>query len=135
MSKDSVESNGGLMTPVANPLFNGEVKTIEVTKDVNVHQLLHEVEERLGDRDKFQVVLNLEDDRAPVSESNKLQIHVHPTDVDMRTVRGVVESHVPDPAWGRTAEEIEIENLKARLLEGDLALPELNKIMRSILGG
>lgn len=126
---------GGPMIPVANPIFDGDAKSMVVTKNVNMNQLVAEIDERLGDRAKYQVIAEIADHRALVSEANPLTLHVHPSEVDMRTVRGVVESHVPDVDHGKTKQEIEIDALKARLAEGDLSLPDLNKILRSIFGG
>lgn len=126
---------GGLMKPVDNPLWGGDVASIKVTRDVNLPQLLWEIDEKLGDRTKYHVVLETSKDDQPVSAKNPLLVHVHPGDTDMRTVNSVVKAHVPDADWGKSEEQKEIEGLKARLLEGDLALPELNKILRSILGG
>jgi hypothetical protein len=123
------------MKPVENPLWGGDVTSLKVTRDVNLHQLLWEIDERLGDRAKYHVVMELAKEGEPVSTKNPLMVHVHPGDTDMRTVNSVVKAHVPDADWGKTDEQKEIESLKARLLEGDLALPELNKILRSILGG
>lgn len=126
---------GGPMKAPQSPLFDGDVKSLKVTKDVNLLQLLDEIDDRLGDRQKYQVVLEVEDHKAPVSETNPLTIHVHPAEVDMRTVRGVVESHVFNADHGKSASDKELEELKSRLAQGDLALPELNKIVRSIIGG
>ena len=126
---------GGLMKPVENPLWGGDVATLKVTRAVNTHQLLWEIDEKLGDRTKYHVVLEHEKPDEPVSVKNPLLVHVHPGDTDMRAVSAVVKAHVADPDWAKSEQEKEIEGLKARLLEGDLALPELNKILRSILGG
>lgn len=126
---------GGLMTPVENPMFGGDTVTVKVTKAVNANQLLFEVDEKLGDRDKYQVLLAAQDWTEPFSAKNPLLLHIHPADTDVKVVNGVVKAHVPDEHWGRTDEEKKISELKERLKEGDLALPELNQILRSIIGG
>jgi hypothetical protein len=129
------ELNGGLMRPplAGTELFGGDHKSLEVTREVGLIQLLDEIEERLGDRDKFHVAMETKDHQAPVSDTNPMTIHIHPSEVDMRTVRGVVESHVVDPDYGKTDEDKKLESLKARLAKGDLSLKDLNVILRSVI--
>ena len=88
-SQEEPEEAYGRLTPpkAGAELFGGEGKVYEVTKDVNPYQLIEEIYERLGNRDKYQVVATLEDDDAGVSESNPLVLHLF-GDVDLRTVRG-----------------------------------------------
>jgi hypothetical protein len=127
------EAPAALLRPVEEPIFGGEAKTLTVTKEVGIHQLVDEVDEKLGDRDRFHVVAHLEDDQNPISETNPLTLYVH-GDADMRIVRGVVESHVKDEHYGLTDEEKDINELKARLKAGeDLPAAELNRLLRSIL--
>ena len=126
-------AGGGIMTPPKQPLFDGDVKSVKVTGDVHPIQLLDEIEEHLGDRDRYQVMMELADNRAPVSAKNSLVIHVHPATTDMDAVLGVVNSHEPDADYGKTDKDKELESLKARLAEGDLALEDLNKIVRSLV--
>lgn len=132
---DEAEQEPVLLTPpkAGEELFEGKGKSYEVTKDVNPRQLIEEVYERLGDRNKFEVVAHLEDDDNPVSESNPLTLHML-GDVDLRTVRGVVETHEKDDAYGMTDEERKIQELKDRLRGGeDLPAADLNQLLRSIL--
>lgn len=127
--------NGGMLLPPkpGQEVFEGKAKTLKVTKDVNVPQLMHEVDERLGDPDRYQVVGHWEDDLVPVSEANPLTLFVD-GEADMRTVRGVVESHVKDEHWGLSDQEREINELKAKLKSGkDLPAADLNKLMRAML--
>lgn len=128
------EPVGLLIAPKAGQeLFDGAGKSYKVTKDVRPGQLIEEIYERLGDRSKFEVVVHLEDDDAPVSESNPLTLHLL-GDVDLRTVRGVVESHEKDDNFGLTVEEVKLNALRDRLASGeDLPVGELNKLLRSML--
>lgn len=126
-----------LLTPPkpGEELFEGQGKSYAVTKDVHPLQLIDEVYYRLGDRDKYQVVAHLEDDDNPVSEDNPLTLHLL-GDVDLRTVRGVVESHVKDPDYGLDDKEKELKALAARLTSGeDLPVADLNKLLRGVLQG
>jgi hypothetical protein len=129
------EGNGGPMRPPAEGkmLFSGDHKSLEVTREVGLIQLSDEIEERLGDPEKFHVVMEIQDEKSPVSEKNPLIIHVHPAEVDMRTVRGAVDSHEMDPDYGKTDEDKNLEALKERLGKGDLSLKELNVILRSVI--
>lgn len=129
------QGSEGLLKPPAEgkELFEGEVKTLTVTTDVNVAQLMDEVDDRLGDPERYQVVARLEDDESPVSKKNPLILYVH-GDADMRTVRGVVESHEKDEHYGLSDEEREINSLREKLRSGkDLPAAELNKLLRAIL--
>jgi hypothetical protein len=130
---EELETPSGVLKEVAEPIFGGEAKSMAVTKDVNVQQLVREIDDRLGDPGRYQVVGHLEDDDNPVSEKNPLTLYVH-GDADMRTVRGVVESHEKDPGYGLTDEEKNLNELKERLRSGeDLPASELNQLLRSIL--
>ncbi len=132
---EAPEEPVGLLTPpkTGTELFEGEGKSYEVTKDVNPAQLIEEVYERLGKRDKYQVVATLEDDDSPVSEENPLVLHLF-GDVDLRTVRGVVESHEKDDSFGVSKEEAALNELADRLRSGeDLSSGELNTLLRSML--
>jgi hypothetical protein len=130
---EELETPSGVLKEVQEPVFGGEAKSLVVTKDVNVHQLVDEIDKRLGNQERYQVVGHLEDDDEPVSESNPLTLYVH-GDADMRTVRGVVESHDKDPDYGLTDEEKNLNELKDKLRSGkDLPAAELNQILRSLL--
>ena len=123
-----------LLTPPrpGEEFFGGEGKSYEVTRDVHPLQLIDEVYDRLGDRSKYEVVAHLEDDDSPVSESNPLTLHLT-GNVDLRTVRAVVETHEKNPDYGLDSEEIQINGLKERLLSGeDLPASDLNVLLRSI---
>lgn len=129
-------ANGGLLDPPqeGSEFFEGEGKSYTVTKDVNPVQLLHEVEEKLGDRDRFQVIVQGAKPGRKVSEENPLTIHVHGEGADMRKVRGVVESHTPDPHFGVSQEDQEVDALRKKLQGGkDLTVAELNKVVRSLI--
>lgn len=129
------ETPSGVLVPPkpGQELFDGKAKTLRVTKDVNVAQLLNEVDARLNDVERFQVVAHLEDDDNPVSEENPLTLHIA-GDPDMRTVRGVVDSHEKDDSYGLTEEEKDISDLREKLRSGkDLPAAELNRLLRSIL--
>lgn len=104
--------------------FDGKAKSLKIGKPVHEAQLIEEVYARLGDRDAFEVVVT-------GSESEQLLYVLG--DVDMRTVRGVVESHTPDPDHGLDEGEKEIRQLKERLKSGeDLPASDLNKLIRSL---
>jgi len=133
---EELEPPYGLLKPpkdLGAALFDGEAKSIKVTKDVNLHQLVTEVDERLGDPQRYNVVAHVEDLAQPVSEENPLTLYVH-GDADMRTVRGVVESHVKDEHFGLSEEERRINELKSKLRSGkDLPAAELNELLRAML--
>jgi hypothetical protein len=131
--EEPIQEGGGLMKAPQQALFDGDTKSVTVTHEVNLLQLLNEVEDRLGDRSHFQVVMEMADHKAPVSEMNPLIIHVHPAEADMRTVRGAVDSHSPDPDYGRSDADKKLEELKGRLRDGDLSLKDLNTILRSVI--
>lgn len=129
------EPLGGAMRPPAQPFWDGNAKSLKVTKKVNPIQLLDEIEDRLGDPSRYQVVMQVDDPKTGVSTDNPLTVHVHPADTDMHAVREVVKAHTPDPDYGKSKADLEREGLVQRLRDGnDLALPELNKILRSIIG-
>lgn len=123
---DEPDDLGKLVPPVGGHVpFDGKGKSLKVGKKINEYQLIQEVYERLGDRDAYQVVLADGDDGPLVYVLG---------DVDMRTVRGVVESHTPDELYGLNEEERTIRQLKARLHGGeDLSESDLNKLMRAML--
>lgn len=129
------EGTGGALVPhkSGGSPFDGEGKSLVVTKPVNAAQLIEEVYDRLGDRQRFQVVLQDSGDGQPYSESNPATLHVFPADVDMRTVRGAVESHVLDAHFGMTDEERGLNDLCARLTTEDLSNEELNRVLRGLL--
>lgn len=110
----------------------GEGKTLTITREVNPAQLLNEVYDRLGDRQEYNVALQVQEWGLPISEANPAVLHVHPATADMRTVRGAVDTHTPDPHYGMSEEQVELASLKARLAEGDLGNEELNKLLRGI---
>jgi hypothetical protein len=94
---------------------------------------MDEIDTRLGNPDKFHVVGHLEHDNEPVSEKNPLILYVY-GGADMRTVRGVVESHEKNPNYGLTDEERRLNELKEKLKSGkDLPAAELNQLLRSML--
>lgn len=127
------EAFQSLLKPVDEPIFGGEAKTLVVDRDVNLHQLVEEVYERLGNREKYQVVAHLEDDEIPVSPENPLTLYVH-GGADMRTVRGAVESHDKDPNYGLTDADRRLQGLREKLQSGqDLPAAELNEVLRSLL--
>lgn len=136
MAELTADDQGGALVPHAagNAPFEGQGKTLAVTKPVNVAQLLEEVYDRLGDHQKYNVVLVSEHDTGDFSEAQPGTLHVHPADADMRKVRGVVESHVPDPDWGLDEEAREIRDLKAKLVEGDLDQQQMNALLRRLVG-
>lgn len=125
--KDIPEDATGMLTPPkdGHQPFDGKAKSLTIGKPVNEGQLIEEVYTRLGDRDAFEVAI------AGAEPDQTLYVL---GDVDMRTVRGVVESHVPDPEHGLDESEKEIRQLKERLASGeDLEGAELNKLLRSLL--
>jgi len=130
------DTEGGVLVPhpAGNAPFEGEGKTLAVTKPVNAAQLLEEVYDRLGDHQKYNVVLASERDPGELSEEHPGTLHVHPADADMRKVRGVVESHVPDPDWGLDEDAREIRDLKAKLAQGDLDQQQMNVLLRRLVG-
>lgn len=136
MAELTKEAEGGEMTPhpAGNAPFEGEGKSLLITKPVNVAQLLEEVYDRLGDHQKYNVVLSSELDTEDFSEAHPGTLHVHPADADMRKVRGVVESHVPDPDWGLDEEAKEIRDLKGKLADGDLDQQQMNALLRRLVG-
>lgn len=136
ISKNDEEPTALLTPPKeGEELFEGQGKSYVVTKDVHPLQLIDEVYARLGDRDKYQVVAQFEDDESPVSESNPLTLHLL-GDVDLRTVRGVVDTHEKDPDYGLAEGEKELKSLAARLTSGeDLPVADLNKLLRGVLQG
>lgn len=132
---DEFEGAGGRLTLPAQgkELFDGEAKSLSVTKDVNVMQLIDEVDDRLGDPQRYQVVGQIEDETAEVSKANPLTLFVH-GDADMRTVRGAVESHEKDENYGLSADDRKINELKKKLRSGkDLPAEELNILLRAML--
>lgn len=132
--EDEVSTSGQLRPPKdGDEIFLGEAKSLTVTKDVNIGQLLTEVDERLNDSARYHVVAHIERDEDEVSEENPLTLYVH-GDADMRTVRGVVESHVRDDSYGIPDEERKINELKEKLKAGeDLPPADLNKLLRAML--
>lgn len=140
--KKGQEPEAEFETPTGGPLrppkegeeiFLGEAKSLTVTKDVNIGQLLDEIDERLNDSSRYHVVAHIERDEDEVTEENPLTLYVH-GDADMRTVRGVVESHVRDDSYGVSDEERTINELKDKLKAGDDLPPaDLNKLLRSML--
>lgn len=122
----SGEDQGVLSPPRAGYLpFDGRAKSMRVSKEVNDRQLIDEVYGRLGDRDRYEVVLAGDDgDRV---------LYVL-GEADMRTVRGAVDSHVPDPHYGLSEEERRLAGLRRRLHDGeDLSSPDLNALLRTLL--
>lgn len=131
---EEVAPTGGRLVPVESPLFDGDTVLVKVTRNVNPNQLVWEIDEKLGDRDRYQIAMEHAGE-GPISAKNPLLLHIHPADTDVKVVNAVIKAHVADEHWGRSDEEQEIVKLKERLKDGDLALPELNKILRSIIGG
>lgn len=133
---EELETPSGGLLDAPEPgteVFGGEGQKLTVTKDVNAHQLMEEVYDRLGDRDKYQVAAVLEDDYAPVSEENPLVLYVL-GDADMKAVEDAVEQHEKDEHWGLSEEEQKINDLKARLKDGeDLPTADLNTLLRAIV--
>lgn len=130
---ESPEEAAGRLKGVEEPIFGGEAKSLVVEKDVNVHQLMDEIDARLGDQERYHVVAHLENDEAPVSSENPLTLYVH-GGADMRTVRGAVESHDKDPNYGLSDADRHLNELKEKLKSGkDLPAAELNELLRSIL--
>lgn len=125
-AKDGDDMAGMLTPPKHGHVpFDGAAKSMQVVKDVNAHQLIEEVYGRLGDRDAFEVVLT--------GEGAEQVLYVL-GEVDMRTVRGVLESHVPDPYYGLSEEDRKVNKLRERLRSGeDLPAEELNTLLRAML--
>ncbi len=126
-----------LLTPpkAGEELFEGKGQSLGVTKDVHPLQLIDEVYSRLGDRDKYQVVAQVEDDDTLVSESNPLTLHLL-GDIDLKAVEAVVEAHEKDESYGLDDGEKELRALASRLTSGeDLPAADLNKLLRGMLKG
>lgn len=105
--------------------FGGKAKSLEIGKDVNEHQLVEEVYDRLGDRDAFEVVV--------AGEPGQQSLYVL-GDADMGAVRQVVDAHTPDPDHGLDEGQREIRQLRDRLVGGeDLPASDLNKLLRAML--
>lgn len=124
---DEQDEVPGMLTPPkdGHTPFDGKAKSLKIGKTVNEHQLIEEVYERLGDRDTFEVVL---------TGDSPDQLLFVLGDVDMRTVRGAVESHTPDAGFGMDEGQKEVLQLRTRLMEGeDLPSSDLNKLMRAML--
>lgn len=123
----SGDDTPGKLTPPRNGHvpFDGNAKSMQITKDINAHQLIEEVYGRLGDRSAFEVVLT--------GDPGEYTLYVL-GDVDMRTVRGVLESHTPDAHYGLTEQDRRIGELRERLHGGeDLGSEDLNVLLRSML--
>lgn len=120
------EATGMLVPPEGGYVpFDGKAKSLKISKEVHESQLIDEVYSRLGDRDAYEVV---------ITGSSGEQLLYVLGDVDMRTVRGAVESHTPDPDHGLDESEKEIRQLKERLASGeDLPSSDLNKLLRAML--
>jgi hypothetical protein len=133
---EPVEQAGGLMKPPPEgaALFGGDFTSLTVTQEINILQLVAEIDEQLGDPERYQVVVEPTVFGLPVSESNPLTVHVHPASVDLKVVKTVVDAHTPIPDYGKTDQDKQLDSLKERLREGDLPLEDLNVILRSIIG-
>lgn len=121
------EESAGVLTPPKNGHvpFDGNAKSMKVTKDAHDGQLIEEVYTRLGDRDAYQVVIT--------GDGPERVLYVL-GDADMRTVRGVVESHTPDPHYGLTEQDRKVRELRERLRSGeDLPPEDLNVLLRALL--
>lgn len=111
--------------------FEGEGVSLEVTEDVNPTQLVEEVYTRLGNRDRFQVVVHYQHYGEPISEANPLTLYVHPQ-ASTGVLAEVVGAHVKDPDWGLDDQDKRIRDLKERLTSQDLSNQELNELLRTI---
>jgi hypothetical protein len=128
--KDTPEDDGvpGVLTPPkgGHIPFDGNGKSMKVTKPVHQRQLIEEIYERLGDRNAYQVVLTGDDGDQTLYVLG---------DVDMRTVRGVLESHTPDQHYGLSDQDRTVNALRERLRNGeDLPTEDLNVLLRTLLG-
>ncbi len=127
------DDGAGMLTPPkgGHLPFDGQGKSLTVIKNVNPPQLIEEVYARLGDRADFEVVAQLDGDT--VSPEHPMTLHVLGS-ADMRTVLGVVNSHVPDDSYGMDEQERRVHALKERLIRGeDLSEQELNTLMRAMV--
>jgi hypothetical protein len=121
------EDTAGMLTPPegGHVPFDGKAKSLKISKQVHESQLIEEVYGRLGDRKDFEVVIT--------GDPGEQLLYVL-GDVDMRTVRGAVESHTPDPDHWLDDSEKEIRHLKDRLASGeDLPSSDLNKLLRAMI--
>lgn len=128
-TETEVQDRPGLLTPPrgGHQPFDGQAKSLTITRDINAQQLMDEVFDRLGGRDNHQLALVDKEDGTP-------RVLYVKGDVDMRTVRGVVDSHVPNLDHGLSDEQIRVERLKERLSGGeDLSGAELNQLLRAML--
>lgn len=121
------EEQPGLLTPPKEGFvpFDGKAKSMTLSGDVAEHQLVEEVYSRLGDRDAYEVTVT--------GEPGKQVLWVL-GDVDMRSVRGVVDSHRPDADFGLDEDGKTLRQLKERLKSGeDLPASDLNRLLRAVL--
>lgn len=117
----------GMLTPPAEGFvpFDGKAKSMKLSGEVAHGQLVAEVYDRLGGRDDHEVTVTGEGDEQTLWVLG---------DVDMRSIRGVVDSHTPDPHFGLTEEQQAVKQLKERLASGeDLPASDLNRLLRAML--
>lgn len=97
----------------------GDSKTFQVTKPVNLCQLLDEINAALD----FRVQMIMSGPSEP-SEDDPATLYVSPGQVDGRTVQGKIKGHDPDPYYGMSEQEIAELKIVAKIRAGEVLTPE-----------
>lgn len=98
-----------------------------ITKDVDPSQLADELASQLGYAVQVVVIRPLPEE--PIDEEHPANLYVHPP-VDGRTVRAKIRSHVIDPDYGFTPEQLELRELRAKLARKEVLTQE--ELMRAL---
>lgn len=97
----------------------GDSKTFQVTKPVNLCQLLDEINAALD----FTVQVIMTGPSVP-SEDNPGTLYVSPGTIDGRTIAGKIKGHDPDPYYGMTEAQVTELKIVEKIHNGEVLTPE-----------
>lgn len=107
--------------------FDGNSKSFEVDKEINLAQLQHEIEDASGTTLQFSL------HRIPGETGGTLYI-APGKDIDGRKVVGKIKSHTPDPLFGLTDEQRMRAQVAEKVRSGKVLTPEeLTIILQSLV--
>lgn len=118
--------------------FSGDSQRFTWPRELEMGQLQAEVTEALGPDVRLAAFFNHDEEGAqlPVSADRPVVIYVTPSSADLAAVKQVLAVHKPDPYYGMSPEQVQQEQLKAKIASGqELSAEEMQAALRMLISG
>lgn len=131
---DTAEQQEVVVVPFTDDEGKEDSAVFEVTKPIMLVQLQDEIEAKVGE--SVMVSSSQRDPDSEPSESNPLFLVVAPESLDGRSVRGVINSHIPNRDYGLSADAKENKSLVEKINAGQTLSPEeVTQALRMLIQG